>query len=252
MIGIYKITNLINNKCYIGQSRNIKRRFSNHKSDAFNKKSNQYNYPLYRAIRKYGIDNFLFEIIEECEIDKLSEREQFWILYYKSNNNKFGYNQTLITDYQSGFIKLNKTKLLEIIDLLTNTKILLKDIAKRYNVSLITIKDINQGHSWHNSKLDYPLRKNKIKKNFCIDCGEKITGKYRCLNCATKMLTKSLEELPINREELKQLIRTIPFVKIGQLYNVTDSAIRKWCKKFNLPYKSSEIKKYSDEEWNTI
>jgi len=58
--------------------------------------------------------------------------------------------------------------------------------------------------------------------------------------------------LEVNREELKKMIRTTSFVKVGQKYGVTDNAVRKWCDKFGLPRKSSEIKKISDEEWKKI
>lgn len=58
--GIYKITNLTNNKVYIGQSKNIEERWSNHRKDSFNIKDVEYNSPLHRAIRKYGLSNFEF------------------------------------------------------------------------------------------------------------------------------------------------------------------------------------------------
>ena len=56
----------------------------------------------------------------------------------------------------------------------------------------------------------------------------------------------------INRETLKKLIRTKPFTKIGEQYQVSDNAIRKWCIKFNLPSKKKDINSYSDEEWENI
>ena len=91
---IYKITNKINSKCYIGQtSKFYKKRCNEHKNAAFNKFKISYNYPLYKAFRKYGIDNFKFEVIEKCEIQKLNEREIYWISYY--NSYKEGYNQDL-------------------------------------------------------------------------------------------------------------------------------------------------------------
>ncbi len=70
--GIYKIENLLNGKCYIGQSIEIEHRFSKHKSA-------KDDFYIHRAIRKYGIKNFSFEIIEECKVEKLDERENFWI-----------------------------------------------------------------------------------------------------------------------------------------------------------------------------
>ena len=92
MCGIYKITNLINEKVYIGQSVDINYRFNNHKSESFNPKSNAYNTAIHRAIRKYGVENFSFEVIEECTKELLSEKEIYWIAYYNSYGN--GYNLT--------------------------------------------------------------------------------------------------------------------------------------------------------------
>lgn len=56
----------------------------------------------------------------------------------------------------------------------------------------------------------------------------------------------------ITRNELKDLIRTIPFLTIGKMFNVTDNAIRKWCIHYNLPKTKKEIKSYSNEEWEKI
>lgn len=71
--GIYKITNLINNHSYIGLSSNIEKRIKDHIAHAYCKK--EWNKPLYCAFRKYGIENFKWEILEECSYDKLKERE---------------------------------------------------------------------------------------------------------------------------------------------------------------------------------
>lgn len=73
MIGIYKITNTINQKSYIGQSNCIERRFTQHKSPY--EQARFADKPLYKAFKKYGIENFSFKIIEECPIEKLNERE---------------------------------------------------------------------------------------------------------------------------------------------------------------------------------
>lgn len=92
--GIYKITNLINQKCYIGKSSNIEKRFSYHKTNYTNPK--EWNKTLYKAIRKYQLENFSFEIIEFIELDEYNNqgntREKYWIQFYNSFNN--GYNET--------------------------------------------------------------------------------------------------------------------------------------------------------------
>lgn len=84
-IGIYMITNKINNKKYIGQSINIKRR----KSEHFSKKCDMV---ISHSIFKYGKENFDFKILEECEESQLDELEIKYITEYKSTNREFGYN----------------------------------------------------------------------------------------------------------------------------------------------------------------
>jgi len=88
MTGIYKITNLINQKSYIGQSVDIKRRWRDHRK-AIQTGENC----LYKAIRKYGIENFSFEIIKECTPDELNDLERYYINLYDTYYN--GYNSTL-------------------------------------------------------------------------------------------------------------------------------------------------------------
>lgn len=81
--GIYKITNNINEKSYIGQSIDIKKRFSRHKYNAVTIGGRGYMYPLSQAIRKYGLENFSFEILEECSEAELNKRELFYYNLYK-------------------------------------------------------------------------------------------------------------------------------------------------------------------------
>lgn len=88
--GIYKITNKINQKSYIGKAKNIEKRWKDHTY-----KSRWKRYPnksLYKAFKKYGLENFNFKVIEECSEEKLNERERYWISYY--NTKKEGYNET--------------------------------------------------------------------------------------------------------------------------------------------------------------
>lgn len=82
--GVYKITNNITNKCYIGVSIHIEQRWKEHKNNKGSKK-------LYEDFLKYGLDNFSFEIIEECTEEELYMKEVEWIDFYGSYEN--GYNQ---------------------------------------------------------------------------------------------------------------------------------------------------------------
>lgn len=84
---IYKIENKINGMVYIGQSINVHRRWNEERCGKTNKH-------LSRALKKYGVENFLFEVIEECEDANMNEREKLYIKYYQSSNKSKGYNKT--------------------------------------------------------------------------------------------------------------------------------------------------------------
>ena len=89
---IYKITNKINGKIYIGKTLNtIEKRWKEHCSDY--KRERCEKRPLYNAMNKYGIENFEISLVEECDENILSEREKYWIEYYGAF--KYGYNATI-------------------------------------------------------------------------------------------------------------------------------------------------------------
>jgi len=90
---IYIFKNKINNKVYVGQSKHPTKRKNEHLSCARDGVDSK----LYWAIRKYGEDNFIFEIIEECEDETTNQREEYWIKYYDSFEN--GYNLTTGGDH---------------------------------------------------------------------------------------------------------------------------------------------------------
>lgn len=90
MYQIYKITNTINGKSYIGKTKsNYERRFREHVSET--KKERAKNRPLYRAMNKYGVDVFTVELLEET--DNPVEREKYWIEFYGTYGSN-GYNAT--------------------------------------------------------------------------------------------------------------------------------------------------------------
>lgn len=91
MIGIYCIENIINGKKYIGLSQNIELRWQRHRSEL--KRNKHKNKHLQAAYNLYGVENFKYTILEECESDSLNEREQYWIAYYDTLNQ--GYNQNI-------------------------------------------------------------------------------------------------------------------------------------------------------------
>lgn len=89
--GIYKITDLTNSKCYIGQSYSISERWKQHIKRGIGAEPPTRN-KLYPAMLATGVENFSFEIIEECPREKLNQEEKYWIDYFHSK--EYGYNVT--------------------------------------------------------------------------------------------------------------------------------------------------------------
>ena len=83
--GIYKVTNTVTGDFYIGSSKDVKSRWESHKwPSTWNKHPNN---PMYLDIQKYGVDKFVFEILEEVEIEQLKEKEQQFIETLKPTYN---------------------------------------------------------------------------------------------------------------------------------------------------------------------
>lgn len=251
MVGIYKIENLVNGHKYIGQSNNIIKRWNREKCSAFLEKDHSYDYPLSRALRKYGIENFSFEVIEECSIDNLNEREKYWISYYDTFYN--GYNQTLGGDSSKN---CPKEKIIGIINDLENTDMYHREIAEKWQISQEMVQGINTGRYWFQENKDYPLQKkhkgksqhiinNQVinkKHYYCEICGAEISrGAKLCLSCYQKTARKV--ERP-NAEDLYNYLISIQgnFAQAGRHFRVTDNTVRKWCKRYDIPYKSSDYK----------
>ena len=87
--GIYKITNLQNQMCYIGQSVNLSDRWKQHIKRGIGADAPTKN-KLYPALEAFGVENFSFEVIEKCPKDKLDDREKFWTQYFHAQD--FGYS----------------------------------------------------------------------------------------------------------------------------------------------------------------
>lgn len=99
---IYKITNKVNNKVYIGlTTRTVNERFEEHIERA---KNSKHKYYIHNAMNKYGINNFSIEEIDSCDdINELKKKEQYWIEFYKSFDGRFGYNLTKGGDGVNGY-----------------------------------------------------------------------------------------------------------------------------------------------------
>jgi len=92
---IYKVTNRVNGKIYIGKTVHPKRRWQEHINYSKGHKKNQLFY-FQKSIAKYGHENFTHEIIERCDTqEEVNNREIYWISFYKSNNREYGMNLTI-------------------------------------------------------------------------------------------------------------------------------------------------------------
>lgn len=124
---IYKITNDVNDKVYIGQTHlTLQDRWRTHKYA--HKKE---NYPLYRAMRKYGMDRFHIELVEECSDEALDEREVYWIEQYGSFGK--GYNATMGGEG-------HKTYTEEEVRMLWDKGYRVKEIADELNADPATVR----------------------------------------------------------------------------------------------------------------
>ena len=297
MTGIYKITNQINNKVYIGQSVNIKKRFNQHKCAARDGENSYF----YQALRKYGVENFSFEVLEECPKEKLNEREIYWIEYFHSTDRSKGYN---ISRGGDGFTLYDYKEIYN----LWKSGLSCKEIENKLHCTDSTVTQALRAYN-----LSEKVIKSRVQKKIAIVALDKKTGvplksfesiaaakrallldnytgasisfalkessrtaygyKWAILNASNKPEVEMSDEEFLkgkvvchgkssypapykvkrpSREELKTLIRKKSFVQIGKDYGVTDNAIRKWCKAYNLPYLKRDINSYTDEQWKKI
>ena len=245
MIGIYKITNKINNKCYIGRSIDIEHRWKTHRTTANQKADVHYNYPLYKAFRKYGVQNFIFEILEICDTPQLGVREQFYITKYKSNNPRYGYNQTAGGECDAANQKFFPKDIQDLIFKLRHTDERIIDIAKEYKVTEATIINFDKGKTYHNADITYPIRQhtpNKKPIKTCVDCGAEIHNKStRCWACYNQY--RKPKDKPDALSLAKQIFET-SFEQVGKYYGVSGKAIAKWCKSYGIPHTIKELKQW--------
>lgn len=119
------------------------------------------------------------------------------------------------------------------------------------SVQLTRLKPPANNSGAYNKAEDYLLENmlgHKVSNSFVRSSeeSEPLPKVYICSQCATKNAQKV--ERP-TREQLKELIRFKPFTQIGKDFGVSDNAVRKWCKSYNLPTKTSDIKSINSNDW---
>lgn len=204
---IYIIRNTVNNKVYIGQTYvSINLRFQNHLSAA----RRGLDYVIGKAIRKYGEDKFYVELLEECLVEELNEREIYWISFFKATDNRFGYNMSIGGHVVRTTKELNEIFILNEFD---SGKSAMK-IAKEQHVHPYKIADILK----RNNRL-YGIDKQRLsqeKENYIITNyleGYGTMNICRKLNVGKGTVRKVLLKHNIklrNKKETKILERNLP------------------------------------------
>lgn len=262
---IYIIKNDINDKVYIGQAIDVKRRFQAHckPSSAFVE-----NDLLAKAIQKYGKSHFWYEVLE-TDIDNYNDREKYWIKFYNSIRPN-GYNilnggeePPILSGTNHPEAKLTEFNLKGIIYDLEYSDLSYRQLSKKYQIAYSTIGDINQGISYKQDNISYPIRKHpndygKISNKEAIDIinilkytylsYEEIAQKYQVEARAISRINKGMyhkqadETYPIrdyantsNRpkltyEQVTEIIdllinTTMSISKIAKQYNVESNII---------------------------
>ena len=249
MIGIYCITNKINGKRYIGQSINIQNRWRQEK------RLNGVNKHLKSAFEKYGLENFSFEILEECQEKELNAKEADYIKKFNSTNREMGYNQTTGGEH---FKIINRTPMSE------ETKRKISESKKGQKFSE-THKN-NLSKSWNKKNHVSPEISKKISESLkghktSISTRRKISesnkGKKRT---AEQNLKNSLRRKGKTYEELfgEKIAKKIKKEKSEKLSGKTleevwgEETARKAKEKMSLNSKKRKIKCSNGEIYNSI
>lgn len=167
MKGIYKFTNKINNKVYIGQSQNLEERYKAHKRNQMKMNLSSYNTKFYRALRKQGFENFDYEILEFSDSFSKEDLDEKEINYIKEQNSQAnGYNIQEGGGLSAVPRKLSKEDIAEIKTLLLNRDIPFKEIANKYQIEESMVSLINWGKAWSNiGENIFPIRDVSIQLN---------------------------------------------------------------------------------------
>lgn len=144
--GVYCFTNKINGKQYIGQSMNIEKRYSDHKTRPWTKSCKDKDTAFYKALVKYGFNNFDFSIIDENDNYTKEDLNKLEIYYIDKFDTYFkGYNLT--PGGGSWYVphKLSKEEVLNIKNKIKNTDESFVSIAQQFHVQDSLISQINKG-----------------------------------------------------------------------------------------------------------
>lgn len=229
---IYCYKNKTNGHKYVGQTKNLKSRYSAHKSCAYNKDSKDYNSLFHQKIREYGLENFEFYVLEEInsgDLGLINEREIYWIKKERSwVRYGEGYNVTTGGENFKKNISLSDNEIKEIQTLLLDTKKPFTEIAKQFDSYREAIARVNTGKYGFSEELSYPLR---------------ATREWSPIPQKTK--EKIVEEILLTNQTLKEIARkfNISYHLVMQINTGESNLIGD----YNYPLRKAKNKKIPEE-----
>jgi group I intron endonuclease len=215
--GIYKITNKVNGKIYIGKSVDLYQRFCEHK--AYLNSGKHHNRYLQRAWNKYGEECFIFEVVENVrDKDMLNGREIYWINCLHSTIKENGYNLTKGGDGLSGYEFTDEHK-----EKLRRINIGNKN-AKGYRHTAKALEIMSEKKRGHKLKLGVTLSEETKRKLSQINKGKKLSKETKQKMSKAKQGTNSYQSTLSENEvrEIKQLLSecSLTVSEIADKYNV--------------------------------
>ena len=235
MIGIYRIYNMIAGQSYIDQSRDIAKRIEEH---FYHRKANKASY-IDQAINKFGINNFVFQILELCDFNNLDQKEEFWINYFRSNI--YGYN--IINGGQHNIGESNANHKLTSNDIYNireayNRHENPKNVYYNYykdKVSLTYFYNIWEGKNWTDIHMDVYTDENKYYFKSLINIQRNYAHKRysdeEVLNFRKRYVNETAEEI------YNSIITDLPFNTFKSILNGNS-------------YKHIPIYNKKKKEWN--
>ena len=185
-MGIYKVTNKVDNKIYVGCSKNIEKRWTRHKSSCNNPNDRSYNTKFYTAMREHGVDNFTFEVLEECSEDLLMQKEKQYIKDLKATDDSIGYNLSIggdITGFDKsgenhGNHKLTEADVIEIRELYAKKEKAARETYEEFyseRINWTGFHKIWNGYTWTKVMMEVYTPENKEwhKAKACSRSGSK-------------------------------------------------------------------------------
>lgn len=216
IVGVYKITNTETNEFYIGCSTNIERRWSCHKTRYKEPTNREYGKPLYVAMRKYGLDAFKFEVLEEVsDLDELFQRERFYIKSLHACEK--GYNLENKGE-NHGRARLSAADVVDIRERYANLE------SKRsvyldysYKISKTGFHKVWNGYTWPDIKMDVYTEENKRYHKFDTGSPNETNGRTSLTNEDVREIRKRKENGEKVRDVYQQYTDKLTF---GSFQNI--------------------------------